>query len=1337
VAMAGSGRQHPLIKAFDADQRIRTHYANVDFPDGSYDEEPIQFIKGSIRLRINLPRPRTRFDRVLSFPVTKHVDPAVAAQTSARYAQDMASYSAKAAITGGLYTLFVKPENPPNPEQFEVVSKEAIFDAYMKLDANFESVPPAQCMRMMNFSPITVPIGPVSLTPNFVQALEFFTDNNDDRNQWTVYANILNYSKPEDLLNAYFKGNLISEWDTIFQTDIAPLIVEALVNAMRLDNFAIDLTSLDKYHGGDRLMDLNVLGTTTKTRGQLPTLLTMTVNRADIRNLANYATVILDSASINYSTRHFTGPLYTGPVGDDLLDSTGATLVIPENDNDKRNPKREDRYLSAKLIEHLNSNLEYYNRVLWLSLDPERRYLLIDGFSIQVYDKDGNPIAPDKGGMRSLASVVKNEMITVTGNSLVLPVAPGYRVSGAFVQATGEGAKEPVTLLDHYRPLTPMDPYRVSVPSRGVFAEAVQGACNACEKIETERLQDWNRFPNIDEPTPIGSVTVPTPTVIDWRANYKDFAAPIVNVQNAPTAPAPGAGLAGLADLLSKSGVFKDITGLDANQQNALKTYLSNNENAKAFAEMAKDMAMQQHNTQNSGKIMDQITAAKQSGDITKQEAGELTKDHLQQQIDGGATKKAQLDADRQAASPSLSKAAVDAVSQGKDVTAARTATDGSSESITVGPGASTAVLAAEVSGVPPLQQGKNMDCWAVCATMMMSWKKGQSLSVEVVVAAAGTKYLDIYRADTGLSIDDKAEFLSALGMVAEPPASVLPQQYADWMKAFGPLWVTTDADSAVGQFSLHARILVKISGDPAGDGSKVQMTFIDPASGQQEPPESFPNFIAEFEQTVTDNPGKALAIQVAHFADRLPSGTEGGRPTPAQKTGLGAVSRLGGDSVPAASKSRIDGLVTGLGKLIDGIGQGIANWKDAPDADLVTSVEDSLYSTAKEALKEEALDAAKKIPGLGLLVTATQVSVVIADAVGQHLDEVNIKLKSTYDDATAHDPGSDGYTPDDIAALRNATNYQLNAVIGMRDILINTATDLAEKVATNLATLLSKQVIKGICGTLVKSLVTKLVDSGPIGAFVSNAVNVARSAIPSTTRQQVYGQSLALLLRLFVRQLRDQSTRDRLKGLAGLAGNGKPLEKRLVEGLVGMVVDPMFQALDVKFKNYAYGEIRNLFDELRSAGIAVEAGSNASVVIASDKVTVPQNALLRIESGDAAADADQAVKLFELREMWNPLAMALGAKLTLLSRTQLPVLKKTYDKYPENFPDASAAYHDSLLSECAAFRDRYLAAAGSLSSSTLLNSDAVPFQYIDFRNGVFSLLMSSRFLLQDGRRDL
>lgn len=230
-----------------------------------------------------------------------------------------------------------------------------------------------------------------------------------------------------------------------------------------------------------------------------------------------------------------------------------------------------------------------------------------------------------------------------------------------------------------------MPPYRLSVPSKGVFAEAVQGACNACEKIETERLQDWSRYPIGDEPPAINAVNVPTPAVADWNAAFKDFAAPIVNVQNAPGAPAPGAGLAELSELLGKAGVFKDITGLDANQQNAIKTYLSNQENAKAFAEMAKEMAMQQHNTANSGKIMDSIAQAKGSGDISKQEAGDLVKQHLQQQIDGGMSKKAELEADKEASTPSLGRAAVDAASQGRAVKAQKADSAGNSESVDIG----------------------------------------------------------------------------------------------------------------------------------------------------------------------------------------------------------------------------------------------------------------------------------------------------------------------------------------------------------------------------------------------------------------------------------------------------------------------------------------------------------------------------------------------------------------------------------------------------------------------------------------------------------------------------
>lgn len=107
----------------------------------------------------------------------------------------------------------------------------------------------------------------------------------------------------------------------------------------------------------------------------------------------------------------------------------------------------EDGVLERTLIDHLNSTLEHYNKALWLNLDADRRYLLLDGFNIQVYNDFGVPL-----GLKSLASVVKNELVAVAGNAMVIPVAAGVKVSRSYVAETTEtAAPAKVTLLDHYK----------------------------------------------------------------------------------------------------------------------------------------------------------------------------------------------------------------------------------------------------------------------------------------------------------------------------------------------------------------------------------------------------------------------------------------------------------------------------------------------------------------------------------------------------------------------------------------------------------------------------------------------------------------------------------------------------------------------------------------------------------------------------------------------------------------------------------------------------------------------------------------------------------------------
>ncbi|MEP7110179.1 MAG: hypothetical protein ABI760_19440 [Ferruginibacter sp.] len=674
-----SGRQHPLLKAFDANERIKTEYKNVDYPDGRYCDENITSISGSITIRANFPRPKTRFDRLLSLPIIRKTVTTQGGVDIQGTLQDNIKSSVLGAATGGLSLMFGGgPSVTYTTESNEVLTRGQIFDLFMTLDQNYESVPPAQCIRVHNFNPVTIVVNGVPKT------IDFFSGYADDKKLWESYAAVYKIDLYE-LLNK-FSGNVISDWDKIFNDEIAPQLVINLVSQDRVvfSPFGrIDLTSLQTYSGREQLLRYNLRAPSSVIRASVSELsIQYNKNSSIDDDKFNFLKgekgikLNVESLDINYVTDHYNGKLYSGYVGDNLFDST--IIPTPLNSNEKRNPRKEDEYLQGKLIEHLNSNLEYYNIILWRDLDGNRRCMLLDGFNIETYNDFGQPV-----GYRSLASVVKNELIGISGNALIMPVAPGYKIDRTFVvEQPIEGPAVELNLLEHYKPLTPIPPYRVSIPSKGVFAEAVQGACDACEKVKENTSQDWEKF-KPDEPTAINPVTVPVPTVTDWRAAFKDFATPIVNIQNAPAAPAPGAGLAGVTDLLGKSDVFKDITGLDQNQKNALQTYLSNQQNAKDFAQMAKDIFTMDNNTKHSDAIADSI---RNSPELSKEEKAQLLKDHFGQMVDGGQTKKAEQE-NALSTKPSLTDAAVEAADQGKAVKATSVDGDGKAESVDIGAG--------------------------------------------------------------------------------------------------------------------------------------------------------------------------------------------------------------------------------------------------------------------------------------------------------------------------------------------------------------------------------------------------------------------------------------------------------------------------------------------------------------------------------------------------------------------------------------------------------------------------------------------------------------------------
>ena len=108
----------------------------------------------------------------------------------------------------------------------------------------------------------------------------------------------------------------------------------------------------------------------------------------------------------------------------------------------------------------------------------------------------------------------------------------------------------------------------------------------------------------------------------------------------------------------------------------------------------------------------------------------------------------------------------------------------------------------------------------------------------------AGPQYVQKFTNGEGLKSSEKEGFITALTMVGEPPASYTLQQYISWVNTYGPLWITTDAATADGVFSPHARILTKIVGSGTPDGNNTYFIFNDPATGS-EIRESFTDFFA------------------------------------------------------------------------------------------------------------------------------------------------------------------------------------------------------------------------------------------------------------------------------------------------------------------------------------------------------------------------------------------------------------------------------------------------------------------------------------------------------------
>jgi murein DD-endopeptidase MepM/ murein hydrolase activator NlpD len=229
-------------------------------------------------------------------------------------------------------------------------------------------------------------------------------------------------------------------------------------------------------------------------------------------------------------------------------------------------------------------------------MTPERRFMLLDGI-----------VAPGKANGRSVASVVENRVIGIAGNSLIMPVAPGNQLDPTI--------DETFDLFAQYYH-EEHEPMRISIPTKGIYAEAVMGQCNSCEEKDESRFWRWEESPIPDSPTTqILPIDTSTRRADPGNLQPKDLPTPMVNIQNAPDVPDP-AGLQAILQLLGKGDAFRDLTGLNQNQLNALAAFQKSLETAQSFGKEAAELAK-------AAAAMKMVEDAKNNGTISNEQARE------------------------------------------------------------------------------------------------------------------------------------------------------------------------------------------------------------------------------------------------------------------------------------------------------------------------------------------------------------------------------------------------------------------------------------------------------------------------------------------------------------------------------------------------------------------------------------------------------------------------------------------------------------------------------------------------------------------------------------------
>jgi hypothetical protein len=290
-------------------------------------------------------------------------------------------------------------------------------------------------------------------------------------------------------------------------------------------------------------------------------------------------------------------------------------------------------YLRYKDVLKIERTLQYvvrntitYSKMVWNSLTPEERAIMLEGYTIGV-PKDG---LPDETQHFPLLNCVANQVLGYFGNAMIMPFTlppvldnPVAPVNGDRPPPLTTGQIQDALTNFHRTGFSPPVSHIV-LPTHGVLGEAVLGQCPSAEKIDLTRFWNWADSP-IDKAPDLPANLLGHTNLLAGAAAPDTLSklAPIINNVNAGAAPSDGNDL--LKSLIAAGASQKDfsdsITGADKLAALVGQTLTTNEQARKDALATAQNMA-----TKTLDKLPDLIKAESQGKAAAKKEADDAKK---------------------------------------------------------------------------------------------------------------------------------------------------------------------------------------------------------------------------------------------------------------------------------------------------------------------------------------------------------------------------------------------------------------------------------------------------------------------------------------------------------------------------------------------------------------------------------------------------------------------------------------------------------------------------------------------------------------------------------------